>query len=161
MASQNSMGLPSGFSQNTMAVLTTGGAGAVGVAQFIALDQLVDKYNGGSLDAMLSPLTNSVAKGLNKWATLASLIAGAGALSYVLYDVEMKRNPLSDTSLALGSYGIVSLTAGIVNAFLDPFGTSGATLNVGNLLKKAFSGISAPASKASEASPALSGRFVR
>lgn len=148
-------------SQNTMALLTTGGAGGVAVTQFIAIKQLVDKKIAVK---PLGSFSVSFAKGLNEWSTLASLAGGVGALAYVLYDVEMKGHPLSDTTLALGSYSIVSLTTGIVNAFLDPLGNNGISLNLGSL-KNMFSGAGkALASDLSSASSAVGnavGRFVR
>lgn len=123
-------------SENTVALLTTGGAGAVGVAQFIAVKQLVDKK------VSMKPLGSfnvSFAKGLNEWTTMASLVGGLGALGYVLYDVEYKKRPLSDTSMALASYSIVSLTAGVLNALLDPMGSSGVSLDISKL-KNLFGG---------------------
>lgn len=142
-----------------MALLTTGGAGAVAVTQFIAVKQLVDKT------ISVKPLGSfnvSFAKGLNEWTTIASLIGGVGALAYVLYDVEVKKHPLSDVSLALGSYGVVSLTAGIINAFLDPLGNSGVSLSLSSL-KNLFSrkGQSAVSPPVSAESPPVRGKFVR
>lgn len=140
-----------------MALLTTGGAGGVAVTQFIAIKQLVDKKISVK---PLGSFSVSFAKGLNEWSTIASLVGGIGALAYVLYDVEMKGHPLSDTTLALGSYSIVSLTTGVVNALLDPLGNNGISLNLGSL-KNMFSGAGkALASDLSSASSAV-GKFVR
>jgi hypothetical protein len=144
-------------SQNTVALLTTGGAGAVGVAQFIAVKQLVDK------NVSVKPLgsfSSSIAKGLNEWTTIASLAGGLGALAYVLFDVEYKGRPLSDVTLALGSYAIVSLTAGIINTFLDPLGSSGVSLNLSSLKNLFNKGISSVESLPNAIS-GIAGKFVR
>jgi len=146
-------------SQNTVALLTTGGAGAVAVGQFIAVKQLVDKTTSVK---PLGSFSTAYAKGLNEWTTIASLVGGAGALAYVLYDVEIQKHPLSDLTLALGSYSIVSLAAGIINAFLDPLGNSGVSLSLSGL-KNLFSGVGKTISSAvSPPAPVpVAGKFVR
>ncbi len=138
-----------------MTLLTTGGSGGVAVVQFIAIKQLVDKT------VSIKPLGSfslSVAKGLNEWTTIASLVGGVAGVAYVIYDTEIKKHPLSDISLAIGSYGIVSLVAGVMNAFLDPMGTDAVSLDLsklGNLFKGTPSYASPPAKGA------VAGKFVR
>lgn len=141
--------------QNMQAVIVTGSAGAGAIAQLVAVKQLVDKT------VSIKPLGSfqtSVAKGLNEWSTISLLAGGAGALAYLVYDLMYKKGPLSDVGLALGSYSIVALTGGIVNAFLDPLGNSGVNLNLGNL-KSLFSGATSSVSSAPSGSGR--GKFVR
>jgi hypothetical protein len=144
-------------SENTIAVLVTGSGGAVAVTQFIAVKQLVDKTTSIK---PLGDFSSSMFKGLNEWTTIASLAGGVASLGYIIYQME-KGRPLSDLSLTLGSYGVTSLVAGIINAILDPMGTSGATINLSNL----FKGISSDVSKTlgiskTPVASSVSGKFV-
>jgi hypothetical protein len=125
-------------SENTKAILVTGSGGAVAVTQFIAVKQLVDKTTSVK---PLGSFSSTMFKGLNEWTTMASLLGGVASLGYVIYQME-KGKPLSDLSLTLGSYGVTSLVAGIINAILDPLGTTGATINLSNLFKGLSSGVS-------------------
>jgi hypothetical protein len=144
-------------SQNTQALFTSSAGGALAVTQYIGIKQLVDKT------VSIKPLgsySSSLFKGLNEWTTIASLLGGFASLGYVLYDVEHKRQPLSDLNLALGSYGIVSLTSAIFNIFLDPLGNTPLSLNLG-AIKSAFSGLGKTLSNdVSTATQAL-GKFIR
>lgn len=154
-------------SSKTKAVVVAGAGGAGAVTQLVAVKQLVDNTSS------IKPLGNfstPYAKGLNEWSTLASLIGGAVATGYVIYQME-KGESLSDISIAIGTYGITSLTGGVVNAFLDPlqsnFGVDlGKTLsNIPAQVSTAFSNLgkdlkSAVNSGVSGSSNAFIGRTV-
>jgi hypothetical protein len=82
---------------------------------------------------------------------------------YIYWNVRMnegKRWKLL-VDLTLGSYGVTSLVAGIINAILDPLGTTGATINLSNL----FKGISSDVSKTlgiskTPVASSVAGKFV-
>ena len=135
-------------SENTKAILVTGGASSLAVAMFIGLHEEVDKKISAK---PLGSFQSGLLKGLNEWSTLASLGLGILASVYVIYRME-KGEPLSDIDLAIGTFGITSVSAGMINAFLDPLGKSGVMVDLSKIFQnKAPATASAPAA----------GRFVR
>lgn len=143
---------------STKAIVVSGSAGGGAVGQFIAVKQLMDKKLS---QKPLGSFHTSVAKGLNEWTTIASIIGAGASLSYIWYEQEYKGKPLTDVGLAVGTYGITSAIAAVVNAFLDPMGGDNAPIvNLGSI-KKAFKSAGKEVSKDIGGLEQKAGKFVR
>lgn len=97
--------------------LDAGAGAATGTAQFMLIKHYVDKASGAKpLFAAPSSLP-----GLGEYATVTSLAAGAVALGYELYKGEIKHHrEITDLDMGIITYGITTLTNGIINMIIDP-----------------------------------------